>query len=137
MGRKRDLIISWRYICEFGDESGDNKTGFYCMDKKALRKKQQIISLFFGELPVKRRTVGDILSNKETYDSEDDQGNDIVVRCMQILFGYHPEIPILGRGMKTRPIWKCPCIKTIYYILPTSRKRHPYWPGPIWASIWK
>jgi hypothetical protein len=54
--------------------------------QKALRKKQQIISLFFGELPVKRRTVGDILSNKETYDSEDDQGKDIVVRCMQILF---------------------------------------------------
>jgi hypothetical protein len=46
--------------------------------QKALRKKQQIISLFFGELTVKRGTVGDILSNKEIYDSEEDQGNDIV-----------------------------------------------------------
>jgi hypothetical protein len=54
--------------------------------QKALRKKQQIISLFFGELTVKRGTVGDILSNKEIYDSEEDQGNDIVVRCKQILF---------------------------------------------------
>jgi hypothetical protein len=37
---------------------------------------QQIANYFsiFGELPVKRRTVGDILSKKETYDSEDDQG---------------------------------------------------------------
>ena len=53
---------------------------------KRTQKKTADISLFLGELPVKRRTVGDILSNKETYDSEDDQGNDIVVRCMQILF---------------------------------------------------
>jgi len=29
---------------------------------------------YFWELPVKRRTVGGILSNKETYNSEDDQG---------------------------------------------------------------
>jgi len=41
-----------------------------------------------GELPVQRRTIGDIISNKETYDTEDDQGiprkGQIVVRCMKI-----------------------------------------------------
>ena len=37
---------------------------------------QQIANYFsiFWELSLKRRTVGDILSNKETYNSEDDQG---------------------------------------------------------------
>jgi hypothetical protein len=46
---------------------------------KSTQKKTADYFSIFGELPVKRRTVGDILSNKETYDSEDDQGNDIVV----------------------------------------------------------
>jgi hypothetical protein len=43
---------------------------------------------FYSQLKefTKRGTVGDILSNKEIYDSEEDQGNDIVVRCKQILF---------------------------------------------------
>ena len=53
---------------------------------KSTQKKTADYFSIFGELPVKRRTVGDILSNKETYHSEDDRGNDIVVRCMQILF---------------------------------------------------
>ena len=40
--------------------------------KSTLEKRSDYFSIF-GELLVKRRTVGDILSNKETYDSEDDQ----------------------------------------------------------------
>ena len=38
---------------------------------------QQQITDYFSicwELPIKHRTVKDIISNKETYDSEDDQG---------------------------------------------------------------
>ena len=53
---------------------------------KSTQKKTADYFSIFRKLPIKRRTVGDIISNKETYDSEDDQGNDIVVRCMQILF---------------------------------------------------
>ena len=53
---------------------------------KRTQKKTADYFSIFGELSIKHRTVGDILLNKETYDSEDDQGNDIVVRCMQILF---------------------------------------------------
>jgi hypothetical protein len=51
-----------------------------------------------------------------------------------------------GLRMITRPIWKCPCFNL--KILPGQdhinithigrrRRRGPYWPGPIWASIWK
>jgi hypothetical protein len=52
----------------------------------------------------------------------------------------------MGRGMITRPIWKCPCIKLFITYFRHLEKRHhigprrsrdPYWPGPIWASIWK
>ena len=52
--------------------------------------------------------------------------------------GYHPESPILardempganmGRGMITRPIWKCPCIKLFITYFRHLEKRHPYWP---------
>ena len=56
--------------------------------QKALRKKQQIVSLFFWKLPVKLRTVGDIQLNKETYDSEDDQGNS----CKQHHSAMHEDI---------------------------------------------
>ena len=52
--------------------------------------------------------------------------------------GYHPETPILardempganmGRGMITRPIWKCPCIKLFITYFRHLEKRHPYWP---------
>ena len=43
----------------------------------------------------------------------------------------------MGRGMITRPIWKCPCIKPFITYFRHLEKRHPYWPGPTWASIWK
>jgi hypothetical protein len=43
----------------------------------------------------------------------------------------------MGRGMITRPIWKCPYIKLFITYFRHLEKRHPYWPGPIWASIWK
>ena len=49
----------------------------------------------------------------------------------------------MGRGMITRPIWKCPCIKLFITYFRHLEKRHPYWsetklrPEPIWASIWK
>jgi hypothetical protein len=43
----------------------------------------------------------------------------------------------MGRGMITRPIWKFPCIKLFITYFRYLEKRHPYWPGPIWASIWK
>ena len=47
----------------------------------------------------------------------------------------------MGRGMLTRPIWKCPCIKLFITYLRHLEKRHPYWPEtksrPKWASIWK
>ena len=43
----------------------------------------------------------------------------------------------MGREMITRPIWKCPCIKLFFKYFRHLEKRHPYWPGPIWASIWK
>jgi hypothetical protein len=52
--------------------------------------------------------------------------------------GYHPESPILardempganmGRGMITRPIWKCPWIKLFITYFRHLEKRHPYWP---------
>ena len=49
----------------------------------------------------------------------------------------------MGRGMITRPIWKCPCIKLFITYFRHLEKRHPYWPetksrptGPIWAPIW-
>ena len=37
-----------------------------------------------------------------------------------------------GRGMITRPIWKCPCIKLFITYFRHLEKKHPYW-----ASIWK
>ena len=52
----------------------------------------------------------------------------------------------MGRGIITRPIWKCPCIKLFITYFQYLEKRHPYWPEtksrpilawPIWASIWK
>ena len=50
-------------------------------------------------------------------------------------------IPRRIRGMITRPIWKCPCIKLFITYFRHLEKRHPYWPEtksrPIWASIWK
>jgi hypothetical protein len=39
--------------------------------------------------------------------------------------------------MITRPLWKCSCIKLFITYFRHLEKRHPYWPGPIWASIWK
>jgi hypothetical protein len=63
--------------------------------------------------------------------------------------GHHPETESranMGRGMKTRPIWKCPCIKLFITYFRHLEKRHPYWPvtksrpilaRTIWASIWK
>jgi hypothetical protein len=34
----------------------------------------------------------------------------------------------MGRGMITRPIWKCPCIKLFVTYFRHLEKRHPYWP---------
>jgi hypothetical protein len=34
----------------------------------------------------------------------------------------------MGRGMITRPIWKCPCIKPFITYFRHLEKRHPYWP---------
>ena len=34
----------------------------------------------------------------------------------------------MGRGMITRPIWKCPCIKLFITYFRHPEKRHPYWP---------
>ena len=51
-----------------------------------------------------------------------------------------------GRGIITRPIWKCPYIKLFITYFRHLEKRHPYWPETksrpilaraIWASIWK
>ena len=45
---------------------------------------QQQIADYFSivwGLPVKHRTVKDIISNKETYDSEDDQGTPCTRHC--------------------------------------------------------
>ena len=45
--------------------------------------------------------------------------------------GYHPETQSranMGRGIITRPIWKCPCIKLFITYFPHLEKRHPYWP---------
>ena len=55
--------------------------------------------------------------------------------------GYHPEPPNMGRGMITRPIWKCLCIKLFITYFRHLEKRHPYWPEtksrPIlaWANM--
>ena len=43
----------------------------------------------------------------------------------------------MSRGMITRPIWQCPCIKLFITYFRHLEKRHPYLPGPMWASIWK
>jgi hypothetical protein len=52
----------------------------------------------------------------------------------------------MGRGMITRPIWKCPCIKLFITYFRHLEKRHPFsaetksrpiLTRPIWASIWK
>jgi hypothetical protein len=49
----------------------------------------------------------------------------------------------MGRGMITRPIRKCPCIKLFITYFQHLEKRHPYWPetksrsilpGSIWTS---
>ena len=56
---------------------------------------------------------------------------------------FHPSRTNMGRGMITRPIWKCPCIKLFITYFRHLEKRHPYWPEtksrPILAraSIWK
>ena len=45
--------------------------------------------------------------------------------------GYHPETQLranMGRGMITRPIWKCPYIKLFITYFQHLEKRHPYWP---------
>ena len=34
----------------------------------------------------------------------------------------------MGRGMITRPLWKCPCIKLFITYFRHLEKRHPYWP---------
>jgi hypothetical protein len=34
----------------------------------------------------------------------------------------------MGRGMITRPIWKCPCIKLFIIYFRHLEKRRPYWP---------
>ena len=34
----------------------------------------------------------------------------------------------MGRGMITRPIWKCPCIKLFITYFRHLEKRHLYWP---------
>ena len=34
----------------------------------------------------------------------------------------------MGRGMITRPIWKCPYIKLFITYFRHVEKRHPYWP---------
>jgi hypothetical protein len=36
--------------------------------------------------------------------------------------------PNMGRGMITRPIWKCPCIKLFITYFRHLEKRHRYWP---------
>jgi hypothetical protein len=36
--------------------------------------------------------------------------------------------PHMDRGMITRPIWKCPCIKLFITYFRHLEKRHPYWP---------
>ena len=36
--------------------------------------------------------------------------------------------PRRSRGMITRPIWKCPCIKLFITYFRHLEKRHPYWP---------
>ena len=47
----------------------------------------------------------------------------------------------MGRGVITRPIWKCPCIKLFITYFRHLEKRHPYWPEtksrPIlaWANM--
>ena len=43
----------------------------------------------------------------------------------------------MGLGMITRPIWKWSCIQLFITYFRHLEKRDPYWPGPIWASIWK
>ena len=40
----------------------------------------------------------------------------------------HPHIdPRRSRGMITRPIWKCPCIKLFITYFRHLERRHPYW----------
>ena len=34
----------------------------------------------------------------------------------------------MGRGLITRPIWKCPCIKLFITYFQHLERRHPYWP---------
>ena len=34
----------------------------------------------------------------------------------------------MGRGILTRPIWKCPCIKLFITYFRHLEKIHPYWP---------
>ena len=34
----------------------------------------------------------------------------------------------MGRGMITRPIWKCPCIKLFITYFRHLEKGYPYWP---------
>jgi hypothetical protein len=69
------------------------------------------------------------------------EGNKVTIILM-VLFGwqfpywpgYHPETPMteskanMGRGLITRPIWKCPCIKLFITYFQHLEKRHPYWP---------
>jgi hypothetical protein len=53
-------------------------------------------------------------------------------------FPYWPETESranMGRGMITRPIWKCPCIKLFITYFRHLEKRHPYWPETKSRSI--
>ena len=58
---------------------------------------QQIADYFttLWDVPVKRRTVGDIIANKESYDADDDQGRVPPVNVTEVL---------------CMRIWKVPCI---------------------------
>jgi low temperature requirement protein LtrA len=47
--------------------------------------------------------------------------------CMYHIHVYYIH-PNMGRGMITRPIWKCPCIKLFITYFRHLEKRHPYWP---------
>ena len=52
----------------------------------------------------------------------------------QVIIPRHPYWPDpqsmanIGRGIITRPIWKCPCFKLFITYFRHLEKRHPYWP---------
>ena len=43
----------------------------------------------------------------------------------------------MGRGIMTRSIWKCPCIKLFIAYFRHLEKRHTYWPETKSRLIWK